>query len=369
MKRIIIGLIILSGLFIFKGLERPCYDAQFSLLVLSFFAGGGYLLFKENKWLGYMAWLYGVVFLKTFLFNLTPYDLLFKEVVYAMSIFGVYYTVKRLRLSENILKWFLIPLFLNCLVIVIQVFDNGTLFTFPEAVSGFLGNIGLTGCYLAIGLPIVFKYQKKWAAPYILCIILTRSITAIVAVAFITMLYFYHSDRKLWRVGLLVLCVIVLLFCINSVVFEQGMITIHEDIMQRACMWVATMDSIRFHPVTGWGIGRFTHIMKQIPEEKSYYLGRAFNERDYKSKDPNKLRSYMNHPHNEVLYNMWMMGVGFLIIFIGLFRNLKRKFTVKKLLPFSILLGGFIVMMGHFLSAPAWILVMMSLGIFENRRG
>ena len=313
-----------------------------------------------------MAWLYGVIFLKTYLFNLTPYNLLFKEMFYAVSIFGVYYTIKKLKLKEDMLKWFLIPLFLNCLVVVIQVFDNGTLLMFPDRLCGFLGNMGLTGCYLAIGFPIVLKYQKKWVVPYIICIILTRSITALVAVLIITMLHFYHTNLKLWRIGILVLCMIALLFCINSVIFEQGVVTIHEDIMQRACMWTATLDSIRYHPVTGWGIGRFTHIMKQIPEEKSWYLGRAFNERDYADYESGKLKSYMSHPHNEVLYNMWMMGVGFLVIFIGLFRDLKRKFTVKELLPFSILLGGFVIMMGHFLSAPGWLLVMFGLSIYEN---
>jgi len=113
--------------------------------------------------------------------------------------------------------------------------------------------------------------------------------------------------------------------------------------------------------------------MKKIPEEDSYYLGRAFNSKDYRLdeygnyKNKDKLYSYMSHPHNEVILNIWNSGILFLIIFIGLFLDLKRKFTVKLLFPFSILVCGFILMMGHFLSSPVWLMLMFSLGIYDRR--
>src|SRR3990167_11087902 len=118
MKYLIIALIILSGIFNYQvPNETRYYPAQFSFFIFSSCIFGSYLLYKKNKWIGLLAGLFTFSFLKTFLLGQGELLYLYKEMLVGIAIFLIYYTVRMLKLKEDMLKWFLIPVALNIVLL------------------------------------------------------------------------------------------------------------------------------------------------------------------------------------------------------------------------------------------------------------
>ena len=350
-NKIIVGLIVLSGIFSFQQIEGgKFYPSQFAFFIFSVLFLGSYLICQKNKWLGLLAGWCSVSFLITYLFQRALHLYIFKDTLMGVGIFGIYYIAKELKLTEHYLK-FLIPALLNAILIIIQALDHyGLPFIKVQGITGFLGNASVSACFIALTTPIFCKYFK-WGLPLIfLSVILSNSFIAMGTFLIALLAYSWFSKYR-HRITLIILCgIMVTLGC-----YQYGH-KISSDIAQRSAMYLGTLDGIRRNPILGWGIGSFEQVMSQIKPGDSQYGWGQFNYAD----------AIMNHPHNEILLGWWSCGIMFPILFIiGIWGTFKR-FTRKKILPFSIIICGLFCMMFYFLNSPHWLIVMLSLGIYDN---
>lgn len=375
--KLIIGIILLTGVFTYKllalsnilGFEvlnnlvgERFAGAQHSFFVLSVLLLGSYLLYTKNKYVGVLGAVCSLAFFKTYLCQHAPMEEMLTLTLGGSLIFALYYIFRTMDIKENLLKWLLIPASLNALLLIVQKFDHNFLVFMPvEGMTGFLGNASVSGCFVALCIPVYLKYWRKGLWLVIPAILLSKSLVACGAALMASLVYLNFSDRKQYRFLMMIVIMGILLFAIHLTMFENGIVTLKGDALQRASMWVGTLDGIKQNPILGWGVGSFEPVMRKIPQLESIYLGRSFNY----NLTPG-LEAIMNHPHNEFLFNWWNVGIGYILVMILLIKNLLRKFTEKKVLPFSILVAGFIIMLGYFLSYPAWFVLMLALAIYEG---
>jgi hypothetical protein len=236
----------------------------------------------------------------------------------------------------------------------VQKFDHNFLSFMPVGqISGFLGNRGITGCYLAMTTPIFLKYFKR-GIPFLLLALLCSSILAF-AIAFFILTYYFIKIKKLsklhtWGYFTIILLVIVL--------FSQEKII--NSLHIRASQTIGVLDGIKHNPILGWGAGSFDPIMIKMAKksEEGKYLGLKISKPD----------EILGHPHNELLMGWWNFGILFpmLVILYGIY--FIRKFTTEKIIPFLIVLTGGLCSLFYFLSPPAWLLGLFALGIYENKK-
>ena len=359
-KRIIILLIILSGIFYYKTiLPGQFHQSQFSFFIFSGGILGSLLLYEKNKWIGCMAGLASLMFLKSYLTMLGPRYVLFETTLVGIFIFGIYYASRQLKLTKEHLKWFLVPAILNIVLILVQRFDHTQSILTVPGITGFLGSTGKVGCFLALTTPLFLEFIPVLFPLLLVAIILCKSSVALAMCIVSTLVYLGFKNKKLFRIAVLILFMASSLFVIDTALKNRE----YGDLGQRICYWMGTLDGIKHNPIFGWGIGNFENIWEKIPQADTvYWKPYACNWNTVKGAEV-----IMNHPHNEVLLWWWFMGIGFPILFIGLCRDLIRKFTRDKILSFSILVGGFVYIMGYFVSYPSWILLMLTLGIYETR--
>ncbi len=359
-KRIIIALIVFSGIFYYKTiLPGQFHQSQFSFFIFCGGILGSLVLYEKNKWIGYMAGLASLMFLKSYLTMLGPKYALFETTLIGIFIFGIYFASRHLKLTKEHLKWFLVPAILNITLILVQRFDHTQSILTVPGITGFLGSTGKVGCFFALTTPLFLEFIPILFPLLLLAIILCKSSIALAICIVSTLVYLGFKNKKLFRIAILILSIASILLVIDTAERKREI----GDFGQRMSFWIGTLDGIKHNPVFGWGIGNFENVWNRIPQaETIYWKPYACNYNTVKGAE-----KIMNHPHNEVLLWWWFMGIGFPILFIGLCRDLIRKFTREKILSFSILVAGFICIMGYFLSYPAWILLLISLGIYENR--
>lgn len=354
-----ISLIILSGAFYYYVplMASGYYFSQRVILIVSCSMLFSFLLYKKNKWFGAIGWLASIVLWKTFLEKHSPTLNIYDDLIFGACILATYYLARTFDLKENILRWFMIPALLNVGAIIIQFFDH---YSFPlipateyKDTIGLLGNASVSACFIAMTTPIFMRYKRGLLSLLFLAIILAKSSIALLIFLMTYLFYLWHDKRKRFLFN----AILVSLLLIVGGYYYKERLTV--EVKQRLTMYVGTLDGIKHNPILGWGIGSFEPVISRVPPEESRYMGGQFNYKD----------TIMNHPHNELIYGWWLMGSIYPILFILLMINLIRKFTKEKLLSFSIIIGGFVCMMGYFLSPPDWFLLMMSTGIYENRGG
>ena len=358
-KYLLTFVIIMSGLFNYRfnnmSLDR-FFLAQWGFLIFAGGILGGMLLLRENLWMGLIAGVCSVGFLKTFLLQQYSEINLFRISLTGFAIFSIYYFTRKFLLKEHVLKIFLIPAIANIILIFIQAFDHKILPFVPvEGVTGFLGNASISAYYLIMTLPLFIKYFKPGIPFLILAILLTKSELAIMGGVIIGLIYLYNINKKLYRLFFLMTIVMILLV-ISSILNNPHSI-IKESLMFRGALFLGVLDGIKYNPILGWGIGSFEPIFSMIkPNNSAYFLGKSFN----------TASAIVNHPHNEILYGWWNLGIMFPILFCGLTIFELKKFKKENLILFLILLSGFVMMMICFLSPPVWLLLMLTLGIYDN---
>lgn len=374
--RILIALIILSGIFSFKVENNlQSYSAQLVFFIFSVGALGSYLIYQKNKWIGLLSGLFTIGFLRTYLFRDVELAGLYQETLIGVSIFLLYYVVRKMKVTEDILKWFLIPVGLNIVLILAQKFDGNVLPYIPEKMIGFLGNPSVSSCFITLSIPIVLRYYPKCFPILLITSWFAQSRVPFIAMIISGMVYLYYTNKKYYRVTALAIGTVLMLFTLHCFMFGIKDTALGKSKIfgtywykERGSMIVGTLDGIMHNPILGWGIGSFEPIMKKIPEIDSYYCGAYFNEGDYSTPhDITDLKSYMNHPHNEYIYGWWNVGIGYIILVLCLMRNISKRFTRKNVLPFSILVGGMVMGLGYFFAYPVWFFLILALGVYDNQ--
>ena len=355
--RLLIGIIILSGIFFYNRYDSVdmFYPAQYALFVAIAGMLISYLIFKKSKWMGILFAICSIGFLKTYLLQHAPVEYLFKVTLFSYSAFLIYYFARQLELKEDILKWFLIPACLNIALILIQKFDHNFLSFIPlmdrTQITGFLGNRSITACYLAMTMPLFIKHLK-WGIPFLLLALFCSSLFAFIICVIIMAFYFSKINPKLTMrlyLGVFTLA----LSC--GIVFEGKVV---QSLNIRASETSGVLDGIKHNPILGWGVGSFEPIMIKVAERsKENYFGRRLS----------ATNEVLGHPHNELLQAWWNYGIAFPVIVIIYALSLLRLYAPKKLILYSILLTGALCSIGDFLSPPAWILLLLTLGIYENQ--
>lgn len=354
LNKIIITLIILSGLFSFQQIDNgKFYPAQFAFFIFSVLLFGSILIYNENKWLGVLsAWCSFSVFI-TYLLQRALHIYIFKDALVGIGMIGTYYSIRQFKIKGDYLKLFLIPAFSNIVFIFIQKFDHILLpFFNAQGVYGFLGNPSVTAVYIALTTPLFFKYYQKVIPILFISLLLVGNTTSIII--FITSLLACawltgYVSRKL----LTILCLVFII--LGGYLYKDRII---QDVQHRSAIYLGTLDGIKHNPILGWGVGSFEPIMTQVPVEESKYGWGQFN---YKG-------ALLNHPHNEFLYGWWGCGIIFPIILICLLIYIIKHYTIDNAINLSILIGGFICIMFYFLNPPHWFFLMMTLGIYDNQR-
>ena len=355
-KKIIISVIVLTGVFTYQMVDKNRFNTpQFVFFIFSFGALGSYLIYRFNKYLGYLAGLCSLMFLKTILFQQAPDVFIYEAGLAGFSIFGIYYFTRVMNLQEDILKWLLVPAILNIGLIILQVFDhNATRILSVQGLSGFLGNPGVTGAFLGITTPLFIRYFKKGLWFLALALILCGSTTGIISGLLSSAFYLNYTNKKYYRLVVLIICMLVTLVSITFLMSKWNYMMV--QMYQRLVFWAGTLDGIKHDPILGWGVGSFEPIMATIPQSESYYLGGYFN----------YAGAIMNNPHNEWLLGWWQLGIGFPIL-VGMYLfDLHKYITENKALSFAIITACLITSFTYFFSYPIWMILMLSLAVFEN---
>lgn len=357
LKFLLISLISLTGMFIYKLPKEQdmFYTAQFAFFILSIVFMFSYLLYKQNKWMGFLCALGGLAFIKTLLFEQASKFYMFESFIIGVCIFLTYYLARTLKLKEDVLKYFLIPAIGNIILVFIQKFEHTILpfIPFDDKISGFIGNPGFTALFLGMTTPIFIKYFK-WGLPFLLgAILLCNGFSGFAAFLVSGLVYLYFTNKKIFKIILLMLLLIGIIFVLsNFYEFFMG------EVKMRVSGWIGTIDAIiQRHCLFGWGVGNYTSIMARVKPTDSFYFGVSFNSGD----------TILNHPHNEFLFGWWNFGLLFLVFCIGLIVNTIKRFNIKSLMGFSLLVGSLVAMNFYFLSMPAWFILMLALGIYHNQ--
>jgi len=361
-ENLIILLIVFSGIFCdaivwekfnFQNENNKFYVGQLVFFMLTAGLLGAYLIYQYNKWVSWLAVAYSIGLSKTFLFANAPKVNMFESALIGFSAFFIYYFVRHVRLTEEHLKWFLLPAIANIALVFIQFFDNSLFFPVAvEGVSGFLGREGMTAAYLALCLPLFFKYLPKGTLFCFSAIIMCNGAVGLLAGVLVGMFYALHELPKRTMSLLTVMIILSIVAFVQSPRFDS----VKEDVHLRASMIVGTVDGIMHNPVLGWGIGSFIPIMSKVKPEDSEYIGRRFNTDN----------AIMHHPHNEILSGWWKIGVVFPFLLIGAFWDFLKKYRKEFLMTFSIVLIGAVVSMGWFFTLPALFLFIAAFGVHEN---
>lgn len=362
MRKLIIALIVLSGIFVYPTIgmiNNQIYSqrfttAQFALFLLSVSLLWAVIIRKFNKWMAYLLILCGIGLFKTMLLQQAPDKSIYESILFGGGIFGIYYAVRLLDLKYDILKYFLIPAFLNIALIIIQAFDHQRFAFLPVAgITGFMGNASVSVCFIALTMPLFIKYCKL-AIPLLLLALFLCSSTVAWVIAIVSGVLYLCLDKEQAIYNKMVISILAIMILCGGGLYA---FKFHKpEIKHRLSMYAGTLDGIKHNPILGWGVGSFEPIMAQIKPVDSRYFGGQFNYAD----------AFMNHPHNEVLLGWWSLGILFPILFFGLIIDIIRRFSQENILPFAILAGGLIYSMGSFISPPAWFLLAFVLGIYDQ---
>lgn len=359
--QIFIGIIILSGTFCsgfaydqfdFKNENGRFYVAQLSFFILSIGCLGSLLIYRYNKWVSYLGIALSFGVFKTFLLANAPKVNMFESTIIGLCAFIAYYAIRNFRLKEDILKWFIIPAAFNIIVVLIQYFDHYPLFfLYVKGVSGLIGNEGMSAAYLALTLPIFFKYFRWGILPCAVAIVVCGGSVGIVAGVIGLLFYLYKTDRKRFMFYSAAMAVILLLLvCVPK---SQS---VKEELHLRAAMVVGTLDGIKHNPVLGWGVGSFIPVVSQIPPEESEFLGIKLNTQ----------AAIMNHPHNELLSGWWKIGIAFPIIIMVMLVKFLRSCKIEAITSFAVVLVGIVISMGWFFTLPSFFLLITAFAVYEN---
>jgi O-antigen ligase len=190
----------------------------------------------------------------------------------------------------------------------------------------------------------------------LLAIFFCDSFIAILAAILTILFILYFKNKKFFTILLVLLIILSGVFA--GILVKGHLLKIREGIAFRLSSYLGTFHGIRYNPILGWGIGTFEPIIAMVKIEKSaYFMGRSFNTGS----------AVLNHPHNELLYGWWNIGILFPILIIALFIKKLKSFNENNLLTSAIIFCGFIIMNGCFLNPPLWILLMFALGIHDNQ--
>src|SRR3990167_7321553 len=361
LKKIFVGIIIISGTFCsgfayeqfdFKNENSKFYVAQLAFLMLSTGCMGSYLIYKYNKWISILGAVCSFGVFKTFLLGNAPKVNMFESAIIGLCAFIVYYFIRKNNFKKDFLKWFLIPAIANIVVVLIQAFDHYPLFFLRvDGISGLIGNEGMSAVYLALTLPLFFKYFKWGIIPCFLAIIMSNGSIGLIAGAFGGLVYSYHRHKGVFYLVFTLLIVFSLIFS-NTGKFNS----VKGEAKLRAAMIVGTMDGIMHNPVLGWGVGSFIPVFSQIPPEHSEFLGVRLNTEN----------AIMNHPHNGFLSGWWKVGVAFPVLILIAFRDFGQKYKEELLATYCIVLIAAIISMGWFFTVPALFLLITAFAVHEN---
>lgn len=350
-------LVFIGGVFHFKGQwETRFAPAQYTFFIFTVGMMASYLLYKMNKWMGYLGALFSFSFIKTALCAHAPMRELLEVSFMGGGMLLLYYMTRVMKLKEEALAFFLLPAFMNALLVIIQRFDNNTLAFMPIVESagavGFLGVKGKAGIYMAMCLPVFMKKLPFLVPIILLAIICTQSAFALAAAVVAGLFYIFFHNKK---VSIALLIVILLT---SGFIASRHKGTLRSEIVTRASMIVGSLDGVMHNPILGWGVGSFKPVMKRVPQRDSMYCGEPFSRPD---------GTRMRHPHNELVFGWWNCGLLYPVIVLCYLGSLVRKFSRDKLLVSSVILAGVVSSQGYFLSYPAWLMLIMALGIYENQ--
>src|SRR3990167_11492450 len=243
-----------------------------------------------------LALLFGIVmisFLDTILFGRAPKAQLFEGMFIAFSAALVYYVTVQFNLTEDKLKYFLIPALLNIIFVFIQRFMPDVIPLASKEVCGLLGNAGLTATFLGMTTPIFIKYFIFGTPLLLAAILICEGYVGLLAFLVCCLFALRGNKKAFWALLMMSLCTFTWV-CFN----HQG------QVILRLSMMAGTLDGIFYHWFRGWGLGSFASVMSRVPMEESVYLGAAFNTKN----------AIMNHPANEFLFGWWSFG---LVFFVG----------------------------------------------------
>lgn len=344
-NRILIILTILTGIFIYKVPKELDLVgiAQFSFMLLS---AGLLLSFTiKNKWLACLCALMFVNIFTVLLQNEPIQKFLYSSSILIFSSFCVYNFFVTNKL--NPIKWLMLPVILNAVFIYIQRFSPSVI-PFKQNITGLLGNAGFSSCFMGLTAPIFLKYFPL-GLPFIIgAMVIGNGGTGIVAAVISSLIWLWFNNRN--GAYLLILICLLSFFLPNNFLYSG-------ELDFRISSWLGTLDSIRYHWVKGWGVGNFITVMSRVQIKESIYFKVPFN----------SPTAVLNHPANEFLYGWWNFGILFPILSYLYIEDLVKKFTKEKITLFCILIACFIVAMGFMFTPPGLFVVMMVLGLYENK--
>lgn len=353
-KFILIILVIFTGIFLFKvPFEHGIvHTPQLVWFIFSASILGSSLIFGLNKYLGLLAGVGSLGFLRTVLLSKASILYVREDFLIGVSIFVTYYAVRMLKIRLSVFKYFLIPGWINILFIFIQVY-NPALFPFMGAVNitGLLGNAGFTAVFLGLLVPVFIKYCPIGVPLLFYAIILCNGGVGFIAGLVSGLVYLFFTHKTTFKI--VIISILIILPFYSMTLFRKSH---YSEFKARLAYAVFTLDGIKQHPFLGWGLSSYPSIVARIPNRQ--YLGVDI-------KTPGVMNA--NHPHNEILSGWWNFGILCPLLIIGYLISIVKRFEKKFILSFAIISGAVAASLGTIFTAPVWFLTALALGIYENK--
>lgn len=339
-------LIALTGIFFFP-MQNMTDIPQATFFIFSSGIVLSIMLLEEDALLGGMLGWVSIIFLYTILFKTSSKVQALDCILTSFSLAMVYLSVKKMKMDEDLMKWFLIPAAINIIFIFIQKFIPNLLPIQAKAVCGLLGNAGLTATFLGMTTGIFLRYMRFGLPFLFLAIVFCDGFVGMVAFVVSCIIYNWGHNKKIW----IPVTLISILAATVSIIHSP------TSFMLRLSMWAGTFEGILRHPFMGWGMGSFIEVMAKVPMSDSYHFGVPFNNENY----------MMNHPANEFLFGWWNFGLPFVLLMAFLTIGVLLSFDRERLMTYCVLVSGLITVIGFRFTPPTLFMMVLAFGMFENK--
>ena len=362
--------------------RQPVWYGQYLSLLFVMFISIPFALWSFNKWLaifiGYCA------FSTFFVTSLNPRAivLLWQLSLGALASYGISRFKPKYRMA--ILVTIVGLVIIQSFWMGLQFFGKDPIFHSIKNIRfdnmvGFSGSPDQMGTFFAMTFPVVLYVFPPLYVLSALGLYFSRSSFALVSAVASMVLYFFLTNKKIFRILVVVSIVAFFIF-----VFEIDKISL-ADFGTRFAAWNYAVKStiagraliqypngrqflLSCNPIFGYGLGNFNSIFPYIPQQVGIYLGKVgynFNYIDEK----------FTHAHNDYIEIFFEMGYAGLVIMFGLiggfFYNFyKSKKSKELVLYFSCILAYLLNSMGNFLSniAVSGMLLVVFYGLYEATR-
>lgn len=217
---------------------------------------------------------------------------------------------------------------------------------------GFMAFRSAMGMLMAMAIPVVmtrtWKLAKLCGFLLIIPIFVSSASIAIIASGFAILFVLWHSKfGKMRKFKTLIITLLALAFLVGGCLYATKRDDALRSFGERADQWKLVMRDAMIHPIAGWGMDSF----RNITEEKKWHYAKCLNQ--IQGKDNQFATDIWDNPHNMLVSLFFEGGIIWVIMFLGYFIDITRRFLRSYRMPNTVALYGvmivaFVLSLSHF---------------------